>query len=332
MLIGLTYDMRADYAGRGLSEEALAEFDSPETIDAIEGALRTLGHQTDRIGHVRALAARLVAGDRWDMVFNIAEGLSGRAREAQAPALLEAFDVPYVFSDPVTQGVGLDKALAKRIVRDAGVPTAPFAVLRDEEDASTASLDFPVFLKPLAEGTGKGCERASKAANRAEMAAVAHSLRTRFSQPVIAETFLPGREFTVGIVGTGHAARIVGVMEIILLETAEAEIYSFENKEMCESRVLYQLAGDAEARDAGRVALDAYRALECRDGGRVDLRSDAHHRPQFLEVNTLPGLHPTHSDLPMLATKAGWSYADMIGAIVASAAGRAGFTTDAKVA
>jgi D-alanine-D-alanine ligase len=324
MRIGLTYDLRDDYQGRGLPEEALAEFDSPETIEGIEAALRANGHETDRIGHVRALAARLVAGHRWDLVFNIAEGLSGRSREAQVPALLEAFDQPYTFSDPLTQAAGLDKAVAKRLVRDAGVATAPFAVLGTDADARACDLPLPLFVKPIAEGTGKGCERASKCTDRRALVQAARALRARFGQPALAEPFLPGREFTVGVLGRGTAARVIGVMEIVLKPDAEAEVYSFLNKELCESRVDYRLADDPEAREAGRVALAAYRALGCRDAARLDIRSDAEGRPQFLEVNTLPGLHPTHSDLPILAAKAGMPFAALIGAIVDAAAERHG--------
>lgn len=322
MRIGLTYDLREDYAGLGLPEEALAEFDGPETIAAIESALAANGHEPERIGHVRALAARLVAGHRWDMVFNIAEGLSGRSREAQVPALLEAFDQPYTFSDPLTQAAGLDKAVAKRLVRDAGVPTAPFAVLETDADAQGCELPFPVFVKPIAEGTGKGCERASKCADRRALVQVARALRARFGQPALAEPFLPGREFTVGVLGNGAGARVIGVMEIELLTTAEAEVYSFVNKELCEERVAYRLASDLEAQEAGRVALAAYRALGCRDAARLDMRSDGQGRPQFLEVNTLAGLHPTHSDLPILSAKAGMPFDALIGAIVDAAAER----------
>lgn len=319
MLIGLTYDLRDDYRGQGLTEEDLAEFDSPETVQAIETALQRLGHDTDRIGHVRALASRLVAGDRWDLVFNIAEGLRGRSREAQVPALLEAFDLCYTLSDPLTHAVGLDKAVAKRVVRDAGIRTAAFALLETASDDRACDLPFPVFLKPVAEGTGKGCERASKVTSHAQLRDMAAQLRARFHQPVLAETFLPGREFTVGIIGSGAEARVIAVLEIELLETADAEIYSFDNKELCEDRVHYHLSDDPEARMSGAEALAAYRALGCRDAARIDMRSDANGQPHFLEVNTLPGLHPTHSDLPMLSMMAGLAYDDLIRAIVEAA-------------
>ncbi len=324
MRVGLTYDMRDDYRGTGLPEEALAEFDSAETIAELETTLRRLGLDVDRIGHVRHLAQRLVAGDRWDFVFNIAEGLKGRAREAQVPALLEAYDIPYVFSDPLVMSVTLDKAVAKRLVRDHGVPTAPFVVLESAAEVAAVDFPYPVFAKPVAEGTGKGCTAASRCASPAELRRTLRRLLARYDQPVIVEPFLPGREFTVGIVGTGAEAKVLAVMEIALRPGAEAGVYSYENKEQCESRVAYGLAQDGEARQAGETALAAYRALGCRDAGRVDLRSDAAGVPQFLEVNPVAGLHPTHSDLPILAGLAGINYDQLLGRIVAACLARTG--------
>ena len=201
-------------------------------------------------------------------------------------------------------------------MRDARVPTAPFAVLRDDADAAVCDLAFPLFVKPIAEGTGKGCERASRVGDHTELHSAAQGIRARFNQPAIAEPFLPGREFTVGITGTGDEASIVAVMEIVLRDAAAGSVYSFVDKELCETRVNYVLADDPEARLAGSTALAAYRALDCRDAGRVDLRSDAGGIPQFLEVNVLPGLHPTHGDLPILAGLAGVSYDALIGRIM----------------
>lgn len=324
MHIGFVYDAREDYRTLGFSEEAIAEFDSPETLGEIEAALTRVGHRVERIGHGRELAARLVRGDRWDLVFSIAEGLRGRNREAQVPALCELFDQAYVFSDPLTNSTTLDKGVAKRLVRDAGVPTAPFAVLEHAAEAAKVALPFPLFVKPVAEGTGKGCESASKVTSRAQLRTAAQRLIARFDQPVIVETFLPGREFTVGLTGTGAAARAIAVLEVVLLDEAEAEIYSFLNKEQCETLVRYQLADDTEAMMAADHALRAYRALGCRDAARLDFRSDANGIPMFLEANPLAGLHPTHSDLPMLATKSGMSYDALMAEIVESASVRYG--------
>jgi len=322
--IGFTYDLRDDYRALGYGEEETAEFDSAETVDAVAGALAGLGHEVVRIGHIRELVRRLAAGERWDMAFNIAEGLAGRSREAQVPALLEAYGIPCTFADPLVLALTLDKAMAKRVVRDRGIPTAPFAVLAGEDDLAALDLAYPLFLKPLAEGTGKGCDGRSRVEAAGELHAAWRRLAERFRQPVLAETFLSGREFTVGIVGSGAAAEVVANMEIVLLANAEPGVYSFTNKELCEDRVHYRLADDAEARAAAAVALAAYRALECRDAGRVDIRSDGRGRPHFLEVNPLAGLHPSHSDLPILCNLAGRSYEWLIGRIVAECAERSG--------
>lgn len=319
MRLGFTFDLRSDYRAAGYGEEETAEFDEPSTIDAVEACLLRLGFAVDRIGHVRRLAERLVAGDRWDLVFNLAEGLHGRSREAQVPALLEAFDVPYVFSDPLTAAATLDKAVAKRLVRDAGVPTALFAVLHNESDDAVSVVGLPAFLKPLAEGTGKGCSTASRVETPDQLRSAASTLLARFRQPVIAESYLPGREFTVGIVGNGADAHVLGVMEVRCLQATDAEIYSLETKEHWQGRVIYALALDDEAVRAGAFALDAYRALECRDAARLDFRSDAAGVPKFLEANPLPGLRPGYSDLPILANLAGVAYDRLMGDILTAA-------------
>jgi D-alanine-D-alanine ligase len=324
MRIGLTYDLRDHYLAAGYGAEETAEFDSVETIDAIAGALQGLGLGLERIGTVRQLAQRLVAGERWDLVFNIAEGLRGVGREAQVPALLDAYGIPYTFSDPLVMALCLHKGMAKRVVRDSGVATAPFAVIENPADVGAVDLPFPLFAKPVAEGTGKGVSPASRVTSAAGLRRVCRQLLARYRQPVLVETFLPGREFTVGILGTGKAAEAVAVMEVILTERAEAGVYSYVNKEECESRVLYRLVHDADAEAVASAALAAWRALGCRDGGRVDLRQDDGGRPMFLEVNPLAGLHPTHSDLPILCAMAGMSYETLIGRIVESARRRCG--------
>lgn len=322
MLIGLTYDLRSAYLAAGLSDEETAEFDRESTVEAIERALRELGHQTQRIGHARQLIERLNGGNRWDLMFNIAEGLSGIAREAQVPAILDVYGIPYVFSDPLVLALTLQKGLTKTVVRAAGVPTAPFAVIEQPEDVEKVELPYPLFAKPIAEGTGKGVTPASKIRSPEELRSTSEQLLEQFQQPVLVETYLPGREFTVGMIGTGAAAYMLGTLEIVLLESAEAEAYSYVNKEECETRVEYRLVhatSDPLVARAEKVALQAWRTLGCRDGGRIDIRCDASGEPCFLEVNPLAGLHPEHSDLPILASKSGISYVDLIGRMVSSA-------------
>ncbi len=313
--VGLTYDLRQDYLDMGFGEEETAEFDSPRTIEGLETALTGLGFHVTRIGHVKKLAERLVSGERWDFVFNICEGVSGLGRESQVPCLLDAYGVPYVFSDPLTTALTLDKAMAKKVLLHDGVPTADFVLLTRPEDARAVKLPFPLFAKPVAEGSGKGVGPASKAHDHAELEAVTRDLIRQFAQPVIVETYLPGREFTVGIVGEGATARVIGVMEVIFEDAATANGYGYDNKQHWEGKIGYELVADAEAVAAGEVALAGWRSLRCRDGGRADVKSDANGRPHFIEVNPLAGLHPDYSDLVFLSNFAGWRYRDLIAAI-----------------
>ncbi len=318
MLIGVTYDLRSDYLAQGLGEEETAEFDAEVTIAAICEALAALGHEPVRIGGVRPLTEQLAAGGRWDAVFNICEGLKGVAREAQVPALLEAYDIPYVFSDPLTLALALDKDMAKRVVRSHGVPTPDFALIERPEDVAEIRLAFPLFLKPVAEGSGKGINAKSRVTDFAELSCTARELLGRFRQPVLVETFLPGREFTVGITGTGRGAKVLGIIEVVPTCNAVAHGYGYENKEHFDDKIIYRLAEDSAADEAADVALAAWRALRCRDGGRVDIRCGEDGKAYFLEVNPLAGLNPDRSDLVFIARFKGLSYNDLIGRIIAS--------------
>lgn len=322
MKIGLTYDLRQDYLDEGYSLEETAEFDKPETVDGIDAALDELGYETDRIGNAKQLISRLAAGDRWDLVFNIAEGFHGIAREAQVPAILDVFNIPYTFSDPLVLSLALHKGITKSIVRHSGLATPDFALVETESQIDAVNLPFPLFAKPVAEGTSKGISGASKIVNRQALREVCVDLLEKFRQPVLVETFLSGREFTVGVTGTGEAAVAVGTMEILLLAEAEAEVYSYENKAKYENRVRYRLVRPADDQLIGeveRLTLAAWQVLNCRDGGRVDIRCDAAGVPSFIEVNPLPGLNPDHSDLPIVCGFAGVPYIDLIDRIVNSA-------------
>jgi D-alanine-D-alanine ligase len=323
MRIGLTYDLRQEYLAAGFSEDETAEFDRPDTIAHLENALRQLSHSTDRIGHARQLIARLAKGDEWDLVFNIAEGLSGIAREAQVPAILDVYGIACTFSDPLVMALTLHKGLTKTVVAAGGMPTPGFAVVENERGIEQIDLPYPLFAKPVAEGTGKGVSAASKVRDRTALRTVCTELLTTYQQPVLVEAYLPGREFTVGITGSGAGGVALGTLEIVLLANAEADAYSYVNKERCEELVEYRLVHaerDEQVRAAEAIALDAWRILGCRDAGRVDLRCDANGRPNFMEVNPLAGLHPEHSDLPILASKVGLPYVELIRRIVDSAA------------
>jgi D-alanine-D-alanine ligase len=322
MKIGLTYDLRSEYLADGYTEEQTAEFDRDDTIEALETTIGDLGHEVERIGHARSLIQRLAAGHRWELVFNIAEGLHGIGREAQVPAILDVYAIPYTFSDPLVMALTLHKGMTKRVLRDAGVATADFVVAAEPEDLHAIHFDPPYFIKPVAEGTGKGVTPDSIVRSRKDLGAACRNLMATFRQPVLVEPFLPGREFTIGIVGTGTDARVLGTMEVLLLDSAEAEVYSYINKEYCEGRVAYRrmdATTDPVVRQAEAIVMDAWRVLGCRDGGRADVRCDAGGAPQFMEVNPLAGLHPQHSDLPILCSQQGIPYRQLLQWIVASA-------------
>ncbi len=322
MKIGLTYDLRHDYLAEGYSEEETAEFDRPDTIESIASALQVLGYKTDRIGSGKQLIGRLAQGERWDLVFNVAEGLHGAAREAQVPAILDLFQIPYTFSDPLAMTLTLHKNLAKTLVRQWGLPTADFALVERLEDVDKVDLPLPLFVKPVAEGTSKGISAVSKIADRQGLRPICRDLLAQFRQPVLVERYLPGREFTVGMAGTGQRAEVLGTIEVVLHPHAEADVYSYRNKEECENLVHYKLVhrqSDQQVRRSEEIALNVWRILGCRDAGRIDLRCDAHGQPNFIEANPLPGLHPRHSDLPILCTLLGISYVALIERIVQSA-------------
>jgi D-alanine-D-alanine ligase len=221
--------------------------------------------------------------------------------------------------------VCLHKALTKTLVEKAGLPTPQFAVVENMADVKNVKLPYPLFAKPIAEGTGKGISPASCISSFEELQGVCGELLQRFDQPVLVETYLCGREFTVGLLGSGDEARVLGTLEIVLLSNAEPGAYSYTNKERCEELVRYDLVSginDHEVQEAERIALAAWKELQGRDGGRIDLRSDGNGQPSFIEANPLAGLHPEHSDLPMIATKVGMPYQQLINEIVQSATKR----------
>ncbi|HPR62794.1 MAG TPA: D-alanine--D-alanine ligase [Thermoanaerobaculia bacterium] len=321
--IGITYDLRSDYLAMGFTEEAVAEFDSDRTLEALHGTLLDLGYEVERIGHVRNLVRALAEGRTWDLVFNIAEGIGGRCREAQVPAILEAYGIPYTFADPLICALTLDKAFAKRVVAAAGLNTPRHIVGSSWNELEDHNLLYPLFVKPNEEGTGKGIDSRSRVDTPEDYRALCLELLDRSLAPILVEEFLPGREFTTAVLGTGNRALALGTMEVTILNPENRGIYSYETKENCDELVRYTRLEDGPLKDdLQALALAAYRVLECRDAGRVDLRLDRLGKPSFIEVNPLAGLMPGHSDLPMIAGWEGVSYPELIRRIIESASER----------
>jgi len=308
----------------GYTPEQVAEFDSEETVEAIEQTLQNLGYQTERIGNILELTTALATGKRWDLVFNIAEGMYGKGREAQIPALLEAYRIPFTFSDAFTMTITLDKAATKSLISRYGVRTGFFTEITNPDSICLEQFQFPLFVKPVAEGTGKGIRGKSTANSPQELKQMVEQLWFEFQQPVLVEEYLPGREFTVGIWGTGPKASVIGVMEIIFNNPLSHGVYNYHTKANYKELVSYEPCKEPIAHEIARQALIAYNALNCRDAGRVDIRLNSHNEPVFIEINPLAGLNPIDSDLPILSRLHGIEYQQLIETIVNSARERIG--------
>jgi D-alanine-D-alanine ligase len=329
MKIGITYNLRREeVAGSGLPVDDDEEFDSPDTIDAIGRVLETAGHQAVKLGYGRDFVAALL-DDPPDLVFNIAEGVSGRSRESQIPALLEMFSIPYTGSDPLALGLTLDKDLAKRVAASHGLATPRHLVANDLpafRRLPFEALSFPLIVKPAHEGSSKGIRLQSRVVDSAELEKQAAWLFDRYSGPVMVEEFLEGSEFTVGVIGN-CPPRPLGVMMIRhRFLPPEDFIYSLEVKRDWENQVEYLSpppVPDSLIAEISDLATGVYSALGCRDVARVDIRlRDG--RPHFIEVNPLPGLSPLYGDLVIMARKRGVTYDELILEILRHARERAG--------
>lgn len=293
-----------------------AEFDKQETVDAIENSLRIMGHNTEPIGNVFQLIDALSAGKSWDMVFNIAEGLYGDGRESVVPAILDQYKIPYVFSGPVIMGMSLNKHLAKLVVAAAGVPVSPGFLITEFKDSERCKLEYPLFVKPVSEGTGKGITEKSLVNSPEELKIMVKWILSEFMQPALVEEYLPGREFTVGIVGYGNEASVIGGMEVMCANNLP---YSVEVKENYQDYCSYAPLAAEVADECRVVAIGAWKALDAVDAGRVDLKADRHGKICFIEANPLAGLNPVHSDLPILARMYGIEYQRLMEMIMEAA-------------
>ena len=330
--VGLTYNLKRVVPKHATDDDSEAEYDSATTIDALARAIAGDGHQVVRLEATRDIVRRLPDA-AVDVVFNLAEGLAGRGREATIPAILEHLGIPFSGSDAATMALALDKAAAKAVVAQAGVPT-PRAVVVSSADQDLSALRFPVIVKPNAEGSSKGVSPRSVVEELAELRRELATQLGRYRQPILVEEFLPGREFTVGVLGDAHEPRVLPPMEIVFVEPdSKHPVYAFGDKLDWTRKIRYDAPAKVDAAlgaEIERVALGAWRALHCRDVARFDLRCDADGRVCFIEVNTLPGMTPAWSDLCMIAEAAGLSYPALVSAVLAPALARRRAALDAK--
>ncbi|MBX3208125.1 MAG: ATP-grasp domain-containing protein [Labilithrix sp.] len=321
MRIGIAFNLKRLKPRAGGAQDDEAEYDAPSTIEAIAEAIASFGHDVILLEADATFPAALL-GARADVVFNVSEGARGRSREAHVPAVLELLGIPYTGSDPASLVTTLDKAVAKAIVRDAGVRTPSGVVMVTGDEPLPASLAFPAIVKPVAEGSSKGVLPASVATSEDEARTLARRVAARYAQGALVEEYLPGREFTVAVLGE----TVLPPMEIVLRTGDPFPVYSFDHKLEPTDEVTYEAPAqipselDREIRD---LAARSFAALGCRDVARIDVRLDAAGHPAFIECNPLPGLTPGWSDLCLISEAAGVDYATLIGRILEPALRRA---------
>jgi D-alanine-D-alanine ligase len=303
-------------------EDSEAEYDSPTTLQAIREAIASWGHEVVDLEATPDLPA-VLSTSSVDIAFNIAEGFRGRNREAQVPALLELLDIPYTGSDPATLSLALDKALAKKIVRQAGIPTPNYQLMTTgKERLDKQFLSWPLMVKPVAEGSSKGVLKKSVCWNEQEVRDVVKEMVGKYQQPALIEEFIGGREFTVGLLGE-RRPKVLAPMEIVFTDkTDKTPVYRFEDKLEENTRIKYEVPAKLDPKQLEQLksyARGAFMALGARDVARLDFRMDEKGRFCFLECNPLPGLTPGWSDLVLIAQGEGMDYRTLIGEILSGA-------------
>jgi D-alanine-D-alanine ligase len=318
--VGLIYNLRAPTLEPSGIDERTAEYDTPETIASIRQAIESHGHDVVEFEATRELAALLPASGI-EVAFNVAEGIEGRARESQVPALLELLGIPYTGSDPAAIAVCLDKGLAKRLVQQAGIQTPAFTLMATGKEKLPRAWKFPCIVKPVAEGSSRGVTQSSVAVDEKQLRALVAEQSARYRQAMLVEAFLPGREFTLGVLGE-RRPRVLMPLEVRFTDkTQRYPVYAFESKFFSRgitTEVPAQV-DPALGKELERVARAAFLALGCRDVGRIDVRLDAEGRVHFIECNPLPGLAPGYSDLCLIAQACGMEYRALIGEILTPA-------------
>jgi len=320
--VGFAYNVKRIVPTPDAVEDSEAEYDSPETLQAIREAIASWGHEVVDLEATPELPSVLVSTPL-DLVFNIAEGLKGRNRESQVPALLELLDIPYTGSDPATLSIALDKGLAKKIVRQNGIQTPNFQLMTTGKERLLKDFTrFPLIVKPVAEGSSKGVVSKSVCHGEGELREVVREILEKYQQPALVEDYIAGREFTVGLLGEKRP-KVLPPMEVVFLDkTEKTPVYSFQHKLEWNDRIRYDVPANVDPSQLERLrsaSRAAFMALGCRDVARMDFRMDEKGRIFFLECNPLPGLTPGWSDLVLIAQGSGIDYRSLIGEILSGA-------------
>jgi len=334
MKIGLAYNLKANVFPLGeLDSEQVEEFDSLQTIDAVCSVFEDNGFKTVRLGGDINIIDK-IKREKPGFVFNMAEGYWGRNREAHIPAILELMGIPYSGSDPLTLAVTLDKITTKKILRQMGILTPSFSVIKKWDDLINLEgrLNYPLVVKPAWEGSSKGVYAGSKANDKSALARNVEILFSKYpEQPVLAEEFIIGREITAAVIGN-DPPKVFNLMEINTKKGNRDDfIYSLEMKRNWKEEAEYVISPDLGKlieKSLRGIAIAVFIEFDCRDVARIDFRIDNRGRIYLLEINPLPGLAIGYSDLVIMAERSGMKYGELIISILSSAFRRYGIITD----
>jgi D-alanine-D-alanine ligase len=313
MKVALIYDEPTP-GGEGSWVEA--EYESPQTIQALLAAIECHCHEAVGVPFDAELVDRLRAEDP-DMALNIAEGREGPSRESIVPAVLELLDIPYTGSDGVALGVSLNKALTKRLAGDLGMRTPPFLLAHSPEQAERRAQDlpYPVLLKPNFGGSSVGIGPESIVHAPDALPRAVERALARYEQPCLVEAYVEGQDLTIGLLGN-EELEVLPPGQVV----TPGGIYGEMAKRLHEREVVCPCSVPPDAAEcAAARAADIFRAIGARDFARADFLLDDEGRVWFLEINPLPGLSPFYGVLPVLAEAAGYAHEELIGRIMALA-------------
>lgn len=325
LIVGIAYNLK-----KGLTsdiEDIEAEFDSFDTIEAIRKVLTTQNIRVELLEADSDFVEKL-KNSKVELIFNIAEGANGRGRESHVPAILNFLGIPFTGSDETTLALSLDKALTKRYLSTYHIDTPGYQLVTSPDFILASSLQFPLIVKPNSEGSGKGISDLAIVDNEEQLKVIISRNFRLYNQPMLIESYIKGREFTVGLLGNGRDLKVFEPMEICYLNNKrENQIYSYNVKTNYKKYVEYRCPSDLDTLTSQKMKQQAekiYTALDCRDLSRIDFRLSEDGTINFIEINPLPGLAPGYSDYPMLVDFCGMSYEDLILNVLNSALKRYG--------
>lgn len=332
LTVGIIYNLK-----KGLHThvvDAEAEYDNIDTVYAIQKALEAGGAKVELLEADKYLPEKL-GTTPIDIAFNIAEGFYGRGREAQIPALLNMLGIPFTGSDETTLCIALDKALTKRLLATYHIHTPKYGVLTKGNMHAINGFKYPVIVKPNAEGSSKGISDISVVETRKALVELAKQNIELYNGDFLAEEYIDGREFTVGLIGNGEEVRVFDPMEILYKGEIPGgyNVYSYPVKQQFERYVAYQcpasLTKEQEA-EMVKTSKTVFKVLGCKDFSRIDYRLSREGKLYFIEINPLPGLAPNYSDYPMLAGYCGVEYGTLVRSILKQALKRYGIQFELK--